>query len=171
MIRNRSLTLSGVIVLAFLTCAFLLLALQDGRTAGATREHPHWQLIATPTVPKRVLEELQGVRKYYSLKGRCVYCDIIDEELRERKRLVCCNDRFDPSNDLPEEAVGVEFDFTPLGEDEFFAGDLRVSPGHDDWFGIELNPGCMVEVTVKTKTAGNRTQAGSEARPPGPVGM
>jgi UDPglucose--hexose-1-phosphate uridylyltransferase len=72
----------------------VLIFKNHGRTAGATREHPHWQLIATPMVPNHVLEELEGARKYHSLEGRCVYCDMIDEELREGKRLICRNDRF-----------------------------------------------------------------------------
>ena len=51
-----------------------------GKTAGAALEHPNSQLIALPIVPKRTVEELEGAQRYYDMKQRCVYCDIIQQE-------------------------------------------------------------------------------------------
>ena len=44
-----------------------------GRAAGATLEHSHSQLIALPIVPKRVVEEIEGAKRYFAYKERCVY--------------------------------------------------------------------------------------------------
>jgi len=65
-----------------------------GAAAGATLEHPHSQLIALPVVPKRVQEELEGARRYYSFRERCIYCDILQQELQGRERIVFESDHF-----------------------------------------------------------------------------
>ena len=55
---------------------------------GSNVQHSHSQLIATPVVPKRVSEELVGAKKYFEYKERCIFCDIIYQELKENKRIV-----------------------------------------------------------------------------------
>ena len=65
-----------------------------GESAGATLEHSHSQLIALPVVPKRVLEELEGAKKYFEYKERCVYCDIVRQELAAGTRIVIDSDHF-----------------------------------------------------------------------------
>jgi len=62
--------------------------------AGATLDHSHSQLIATPIIPKRVLEEMDGANKYYEYKERCVFCDMVRQEMETGKRLVLENNRF-----------------------------------------------------------------------------
>jgi len=59
-----------------------------GAAAGASLEHGHAQLIATPIIPKTVQEELDGSLRHFQQKERCVYCDIVEQELREGRRLV-----------------------------------------------------------------------------------
>ncbi|MBX7152787.1 galactose-1-phosphate uridylyltransferase [bacterium] len=73
---------------------YILIFKNHGSAAGATVEHTHSQLIATPVVPKIVMEELQGVQKHYDLKERCIYCDMIRQELQDRKRIVLENEHF-----------------------------------------------------------------------------
>lgn len=63
----------------------------QGRAAGATLEHSHSQLIALPIIPKQIKEELTGAKKYYDYKERCIFCDIIDQELSQQSRIVCGN--------------------------------------------------------------------------------
>ena len=46
------------------------------------------QIIALPIVPIVVQEELDGCRKHYDLKERCIFCDIIRQELQPRARVV-----------------------------------------------------------------------------------
>jgi len=65
-----------------------------GKTAGAALEHPNSQLIALPIVPKRTIEELEGSHRYYDLKKRCAYCDLIEQEQKTAERLVYENDDF-----------------------------------------------------------------------------
>lgn len=59
-----------------------------GREAGATLSHPHSQLIATPIVPITIRSEIEGAKSYYDFRERCVFCDIISQELSEKVRVV-----------------------------------------------------------------------------------
>src|SRR4029453_9007210 len=59
-----------------------------GATAGATLEHAHSQLIALPIVPREIREELEGARRHHQLKERCVFCDIIRQELKQGTRVI-----------------------------------------------------------------------------------
>ena len=59
-----------------------------GAEAGASLEHPHSQLIATPVVPLVVAEEVHQARAYYDYRERCLFCDMVRQELDERYRLV-----------------------------------------------------------------------------------
>lgn len=65
-----------------------------GHAAGATVAHSHSQLIATPIVPKRVREEINGAKSYYEYKERCVFCDIIKQEMALGTRIVAENEDF-----------------------------------------------------------------------------
>ncbi|MGQ9508172.1 MAG: galactose-1-phosphate uridylyltransferase [Thermodesulfobacteriota bacterium] len=65
-----------------------------GVSAGASLEHAHSQIIALPIVPTRVREEIEGARNYFQYKDRCVYCDILQQELRDRRRVVYENSGF-----------------------------------------------------------------------------
>ncbi|MEW5875251.1 MAG: galactose-1-phosphate uridylyltransferase [Candidatus Zixiibacteriota bacterium] len=67
---------------------YLMLFKNQGEAAGASLEHPHSQLIATPVVPKRVAEELEGCKRHYQYKERCIFCDIIRQELHDRERVI-----------------------------------------------------------------------------------
>lgn len=60
---------------------YIILFKNHGEAAGASLEHTHSQLIALPVVPKRVQEEIEGARRYYEFKERCIYCDIVRQEL------------------------------------------------------------------------------------------
>ena len=73
---------------------YILIFKNEGEAAGASLEHSHSQLIATPILPKRVIEELQGAKKYYDYKERCIFCDIIKQELHEKTRIIASNDLF-----------------------------------------------------------------------------
>jgi UDPglucose--hexose-1-phosphate uridylyltransferase len=67
---------------------YTLIFKNEGLTAGATLEHGHSQLIALPIVPIQVQEELDGSRRHFHLKERCIYCDIIRQETQSRTRIV-----------------------------------------------------------------------------------
>ncbi len=67
---------------------YILVFKNHGEAAGASLEHPHSQLIATPIIPVMVAEELGGAAQYYALKERCVWCDIVRQERRDGRRQV-----------------------------------------------------------------------------------
>jgi UDPglucose--hexose-1-phosphate uridylyltransferase len=67
---------------------YVILFKNHGEAAGASLEHSHSQLIALPVIPKRAQEEIDGARRYYEFRERCVYCDIVSQELDEGTRLI-----------------------------------------------------------------------------------
>ncbi len=87
--RNRSLDLRGD-----KRFKYILIFKNYGVSAGASLEHPHSQLIALPIVPKRVNEELRWSEKYFGYRERCIFCDILHQEIDERVRIVSENKSF-----------------------------------------------------------------------------
>jgi UDPglucose--hexose-1-phosphate uridylyltransferase len=73
---------------------YILIFKNQGESAGASLEHAHSQLIATPILPKRVMEELSGAEQYYEFKERCIYCDIVRQEINDNIRVIAVNDMF-----------------------------------------------------------------------------
>lgn len=65
-----------------------------GAAAGASLEHSHSQLIALPVLPRMIASELEGSLSYYKYKDRCIFCDIIRQEINQETRLVTQNDHF-----------------------------------------------------------------------------
>lgn len=59
-----------------------------GVAAGQEFSHPVSELTATTFVPRRVLYELRACRDYYLDKERCVFCDTLNQELRDPVRIV-----------------------------------------------------------------------------------
>ncbi len=64
-----------------------------GKDAGASLVHPHSQLIALPVVPIDLKSELNGARRYYKEKRSCLWCDILDQEMRTNFQRLDENDR------------------------------------------------------------------------------
>lgn len=60
-----------------------------GKFAGARYSHSYSELAATPVIPKRLKDELDNSKQYYAFKERCIFCDIIREELRTGDRVIC----------------------------------------------------------------------------------
>jgi UDPglucose--hexose-1-phosphate uridylyltransferase len=67
---------------------YVLIFKNHGVAAGASLEHPHSQLIATPILPELIAEELEGAARYFRMKERCVWCDVVRQERRDGTRLV-----------------------------------------------------------------------------------
>ncbi|HSB05628.1 MAG TPA: galactose-1-phosphate uridylyltransferase [Thermodesulfobacteriota bacterium] len=55
---------------------------------GVFNPHPHSHLMALPVIPRRIDEEIWGTMDYYKRKERCIYCDIVKEEISLGKRVV-----------------------------------------------------------------------------------
>ncbi len=67
---------------------YVLIFKNEGDAAGASLEHSHSQLIALPIVPKLVREEVDSCRHYFEFKERCIFCDVINQELEDGKRVI-----------------------------------------------------------------------------------
>jgi UDPglucose--hexose-1-phosphate uridylyltransferase len=73
---------------------YILIYKNQGAEAGATLPHVHSQLIALPSIPKAVLEEIDGAKRFYVANRRCIYCEMIRKEIDERTRIVAEHERF-----------------------------------------------------------------------------
>ena len=65
-----------------------------GVRAGTSLLHPHSQIIGLPVVPYDVRARDEEARRYFDDTGNCVYCDMLTDELRDRRRVVAENDDF-----------------------------------------------------------------------------
>ncbi|MEW6357804.1 MAG: galactose-1-phosphate uridylyltransferase [Planctomycetota bacterium] len=74
--------------------AYGLIFKNVGSVAGASLEHTHSQLIATPVVPNLVQREMRGARDYFAFRGRCLFCDMIQQELMTESRIAHESDEF-----------------------------------------------------------------------------
>lgn len=73
---------------------YIMIFKNSGRTAGASLEHSHSQLIALPVVPYLIQDEIYYAMRYFEYKDRCVFCDIIHQEQSQGIRIVSENDEF-----------------------------------------------------------------------------
>lgn len=73
---------------------YVMVFKNHGAAAGATLAHSHSQLIALPVVPVNVAEEMAGAKQYYEFKERCVFCDIVKQELGDGRRVIYENAGF-----------------------------------------------------------------------------
>jgi UDPglucose--hexose-1-phosphate uridylyltransferase len=71
---------------------YVLVFKNHGVAAGATLSHAHSQIIATPIIPRIVVQELQQARAHFERRERCLFCDILREELSGRERIVAENE-------------------------------------------------------------------------------
>lgn len=73
---------------------YVMIFKNHGRAAGASLEHSHSQLIALPILPRMIVSELEGALSYYEYKERCIFCDIVKQEIKQKVRVVCQNEHF-----------------------------------------------------------------------------
>jgi UDPglucose--hexose-1-phosphate uridylyltransferase len=73
---------------------YALLYRNYGEAAGASVHHPHQQLVAMPVTPRRVATRLQCSREYFHVKERCLFCDVIDQEISDGSRIVRLDEEF-----------------------------------------------------------------------------
>ena len=73
---------------------YVMVFKNQGKAAGASLEHSHSQLIALPILPRMLVSEMDGALSYYNYKERCVFCDIIRQEIKQDVRVICQNEHF-----------------------------------------------------------------------------
>lgn len=67
---------------------YILVFKNHGAAAGATLAHPHAQIIGLPIVPIVVQQEIDGARAHFAAEGRCVFCEMIDQQRRDGRRVI-----------------------------------------------------------------------------------
>ena len=60
----------------------------QGAAAGTSLEHPHSQIVATPVVPIHIRHLLEEATRFFDDHGECVFCRMIEMELKEKVRVV-----------------------------------------------------------------------------------
>lgn len=65
-----------------------------GPGAGTSLAHPHSQMVATPVVPQHIRARMSEAMAYYDDHHRCVFCQMLEDELRSRERVVAESQHF-----------------------------------------------------------------------------
>lgn len=71
---------------------YVLIFENKGTPVGVTLTHPHGQLYAFPFVPPKLQQEFDAAHRHYGRTGRCLFCDIIERERVDGRRVVWEND-------------------------------------------------------------------------------
>jgi UDPglucose--hexose-1-phosphate uridylyltransferase len=66
----------------------------QGKRAGAALEHSHCGVVATAGVPPPVSKWMQQASCNYGKFGTCVFCNMLQEELNARHRVVLVSEHF-----------------------------------------------------------------------------
>ncbi|NPV51957.1 MAG: galactose-1-phosphate uridylyltransferase [Firmicutes bacterium] len=73
---------------------YVMIFENKGDVIGVTLHHPHGQIYAFPFIPPRPAKELESSGRHIKETGRCLFCDMIGEELKDGRRLVEGNEDF-----------------------------------------------------------------------------
>lgn len=73
---------------------YVLIHKNYGEATGNTLRHAYSQILATPITPRRIHDELFNAKEYFGYKERCVFCDIVEEEVQRQKRVVLDDGKF-----------------------------------------------------------------------------
>jgi UDPglucose--hexose-1-phosphate uridylyltransferase len=65
-----------------------------GLEGGASLEHPHSQLVATPVIPSQVRERLEEALRHYDEFGECMCCEVMKQELDDPQRIAMATEHF-----------------------------------------------------------------------------
>lgn len=66
----------------------------NGFLAGASQVHPHSQIVSLRVVPNYLRILLEEAVRYFDNQGVCVFCKMIEYEIKEQKRIVFENGEF-----------------------------------------------------------------------------
>jgi UDPglucose--hexose-1-phosphate uridylyltransferase len=74
--------------------AHITLFKNHGSDAGASLQHPHSQLIATPVIPSQVRHRLHEALRHYDDVGECMFCHMVEREIEDETRVVLKGEHF-----------------------------------------------------------------------------
>jgi UDPglucose--hexose-1-phosphate uridylyltransferase len=66
----------------------ILIFRNHGPRAGTSISHPHSQIVAAPVVPVQVRHRFDVAMQHYDDLGTCLYLDLLERELQDRRRVV-----------------------------------------------------------------------------------
>lgn len=114
-----------------------------GRAAGARLDHAHSQLTAYPLIPPALGEKLRGAARHLSKTNRCIFCDLIAQEIKNTRRMICDQDAILAiapfASRVPFETWLMPRDHSPRFEDasdatlEILANKLKSVMARIDW--------------------------------------
>jgi len=73
---------------------YVVIFRNHGYKAGASLVHPHSQILALPIIPRDVKIRVEEAFKYYSDHGVCVFCRMINDEMKSGERVIFESDYF-----------------------------------------------------------------------------
>jgi len=73
---------------------YVLIFENRGEEVGVTLHHPHGQIYAFPYVPKVPAQELEAAKQHYEKTERCLFCDLLQIEENDGRRVVGSNNSF-----------------------------------------------------------------------------
>jgi UDPglucose--hexose-1-phosphate uridylyltransferase len=65
-----------------------------GEAAGTSLEHTHSQMIAAPVITAQLRDRLINALKHFDEFGECIFCRVLDQELKESTRIVHESEHF-----------------------------------------------------------------------------
>lgn len=65
-----------------------------GDAVGVTMPHPHGQVYGYSVIPKKIELEAQSASEHFDETGRCLYCDMLKEEIAFKERVIFSNEYF-----------------------------------------------------------------------------
>jgi UDPglucose--hexose-1-phosphate uridylyltransferase len=65
-----------------------------GEAVGVTLHHPHGQIYSFPFVPPIPQKELEASRAHHQKHARCLFCEVMQSELADGRRIVLEGERF-----------------------------------------------------------------------------
>lgn len=72
----------------------ILIFKNHGEGAGTSLRHPHWQIAATPVVPRTYRLRHAISQDYFDWTRRCLHCDLLQGEVADGSRIVAENAAF-----------------------------------------------------------------------------
>ena len=65
-----------------------------GEMVGVTMPHPHGQAYGYPFIPKLIRDELAGAKTHFDGSGRCLFCELLAQELSDGRRVIFEDEHF-----------------------------------------------------------------------------
>lgn len=72
----------------------LIIFKNHGPESGTSIVHPHSQLLGSPVIPLEIRYRVDEAMRFFDNTGQCLMCAMVEDEMRDRARVIAENDRF-----------------------------------------------------------------------------